>query len=56
MSVMKWKIKKIKLADVKMRPDNPRIISEKALNRETIEQLREKLVTYVNSIKTPKEP
>ncbi len=31
-------------------------ISEKALNRETIEQLREKLVTYVNSIKTPKEP
>ena len=32
MSVMKWKIKKIKLADVKMRPDNPRIISEKALN------------------------
>ena len=31
MSVMKWKVKKVKLADVKMRPDNPRIISEKAL-------------------------
>lgn len=32
MSIVKWKIKKVKLADVKMRPDNPRVISEKALN------------------------
>jgi ParB-like chromosome segregation protein Spo0J len=31
MSIVKWKIKKIKLADVKLRPDNPRIISKNAL-------------------------
>ena len=32
MSVVKtWKIQTVKLADVKMRPDNPRSISEKAL-------------------------
>ena len=33
MSVVKnWKIQKVKLADVKLRPDNPRSISDKALD------------------------
>lgn len=31
MSVLKWKIQKVKLSEVKMRPDNPRSISDKAL-------------------------
>lgn len=31
MSIVKWRIKKVRLAEVKMRPDNPRIITEKAL-------------------------
>ena len=31
MNATKWKIKRVRLADVKMRPDNPRVISEKAL-------------------------
>ena len=31
MNVAKWKIQKVKLANVKLRPDNPRSISDKAL-------------------------